>query len=177
MARVPVNDKIVQTAQKLLARTYTFDRPKLRRIVSGELKSVDVDWWRQQNGVAHWQLVRRLERGAEPKLRKIRAMADPAMNPNKHQREVAEATLAKMQAKLQAEIRAIHLPLAPGLEDYGHPQAHSQATTAHSQATTSRANTKMREMFENDVADAMRDIAAKSEPVNTKAKAAPVNTS
>ena len=170
MARVPVNDKIVQTAQKLLARTYTFDRPKLRRIVSGELKSVDVDWWRQQNGVAHSQLVRRLERGAEPKLRKIRAMADPAMNPNKHQREVAEATLAKMQAKLQAEIRAIHLPLAPGLEDYDHPQAHSQATT-------SRANTKMREMFENDVADAMRDIAAKSEPVNTKAKAAPVNTS
>jgi hypothetical protein len=126
--------------------------------------------WREANGIAHRQMVRRLERDAEPKLRKIKAMTDPVMNPNEHQREVAEAILAKMQAKLQAEIRAIRLPPAPGLEDYDHQQAKSQATT-------SRANIKMREMFENDVADAMRDIAAKSERVNTKAKSAPVNTS
>jgi hypothetical protein len=122
MERVPVNDKIRHAAQQLLNRNpawlYSPDRARLRKIVSGELQSVDADWWRKLHFVTRRQVEGRLKDKAERKLRKIKAMADPALNPNEHQRRVAEATLTKHQAKLQAEIDGVRPPSAPGLEEY-----------------------------------------------------------
>ena len=115
MARVPVNDKILQRAREL----FESGMREFHRIISGEVKSVDVEWWREVNGVARHQIVRQLEIKAKrklDKLDKIRAMTDPARNPNAHERRVAEATLVKLQAMPLP--MPTSLPSAPGLEEY-----------------------------------------------------------
>jgi hypothetical protein len=102
MARVPVNDKMLQTAQELIKYSRSIDhRAKLRRIINGEVKHIGSEWWRQVNDAAN-----------KRKLEKIRPMADPARNPNEHQRRVA---LAKQEAILAAP--------TPGLEEYDRQQA------------------------------------------------------
>jgi hypothetical protein len=97
MARVPVNDKMLEKARELIKYSSSINhRVKLHQIIKGEVKSIGSEWWRQVNDVANRR-----------KLEKIRAMADPARNPSEHQRRVAEATIAKLEAASP-----------PGLEDY-----------------------------------------------------------
>jgi hypothetical protein len=98
MARVPVNDKMMERARELFkhGNLSIGHRAKLRRIISGEVKSIGSEWWRQVNDAANRR-----------KLEKISAMADPARNPSEHQRRVAEAMIAKLRAASP-----------PGLEEY-----------------------------------------------------------
>src|SRR5262245_23805241 len=110
MARVPVNDAIVQTARELLKGPSAY-RDRLRGIVSGKIKSIDVAWWRAENGVAPHQLDAKLEKEFKKKLDKIKAMADPARNSNEHQRRSAEAALARFQATGPAKLK--RTPSAP----------------------------------------------------------------
>jgi hypothetical protein len=110
-----VNDKIVRAAQELLKRGGGEGYTKLRQIVSGKVKSVDPDWWRRVNGVAPWQLSAKLEKKTQARLDAIKALADPAGNPNAHERRVAEAMLAKLQA---AKPPKVHTRSPPGFEEY-----------------------------------------------------------
>jgi hypothetical protein len=100
MARVPVNDKMLQTAQELIKYSRSIEH-RASRIINGEVKHIGSEWWRQVNDVAN-----------KRKLEKIRPMADPARNPNEHQRRVAAA---KQEAILAAP--------TPGLEEYDRQQA------------------------------------------------------
>jgi hypothetical protein len=123
MGRVPINDEMVQAASKLLHGPSAY-RDTLRRIVDRKVKSVDVDLWRRLNGVTQWHLDKKQEKDFNAKLNKIRAMTDPAGNPNEHQRRVAEGMLAKLKAAgpPKAGMRS-----PPGLEEYDHKLAQSQA--------------------------------------------------
>jgi hypothetical protein len=115
MGRVPVNDEILQAARELLSKRPGADQTKLRQIIDGKVKSVDVDWWREQNGVERRRQVERLQEKYNAKLDSIKAMADPARNPNGPQRRIAEAALAKLKAEGPPKLR---MRSAPGLEEY-----------------------------------------------------------
>jgi len=127
MARVPVNDKIVARAQELLKdpRHSSGYRNRLHDIVNGKVASVDVDWWRHENGVAARQVDARLEKKFKQKLAAIKALADPARNPSEHQRRVAEAAFAKLQAAGRPKEQRV--PSAPGLEEYDREIERSRA--------------------------------------------------
>jgi hypothetical protein len=102
MARVPVNDKILERARELIKYSSSWhDRAKLRRIIDGEVKGLGSEWWRKINNAAN-----------RDKLEKIRPMADPACNPNEHQRRIAEERIAKLEAASP-----------PGLDEYDRRQA------------------------------------------------------
>jgi hypothetical protein len=112
--RVPVNDEIVRAARELLEGPSGY-RSLLRKIVNGQVKTIDADWWRSENGVTPWQLDKKQEKGFNAKLEKVKVMADPARNPNAHQRQVAEAMLAKMEAAGPPRVSDVS---APGLKEY-----------------------------------------------------------
>jgi hypothetical protein len=140
-----VNDDIMARARELLTlkgpvpgNRYWPDRTKLRQIVAGKVKSVDVHWWREENGVAPRQVAAKAEKGFEKKLTALKAMADPARNPNAHERQVAQAAFAKLQAA--GAPKAPHTRSAPGLEDYDREQARLQAEL-------DRINARMFEAF------------------------------
>jgi hypothetical protein len=97
MERVPVNDKILAAAQELLGKP-AVDHSVLRRIISGKVKSIDADWWREAHGVVAAQVNAKREKDFKRKLADIKAMADPERNPNAHQRQVAEAACSIHQA-------------------------------------------------------------------------------
>jgi hypothetical protein len=165
----PVNDKILAAAQELLKKPGA-DRAKLRQIINGKAKNVDVRWWREENGVAAAQAAAKLEKAFEKKLAAIKAMTDPARNPNAHVRREAEAALARVQAA--GPPKAARLTSAPGLEEYDREQARRKAAA-------DRVHVKMDEAIK--AARARRDAAMrKAAAVNTtrpkQASAKPVNT-
>jgi hypothetical protein len=158
---------MVQAARKLLKGPSAY-RERLRQIINGKVKSVDADWWRTENGVAPWQVAAKLEKKFKAKLDKITAMADPARNPSAHQRQVAEAALAKLQAA--GAPKAARMQSAPGLEEYDRKQAQRQPPPLPSldellKARAARQGRPMR--------------SATARPVNTttaKAEPRPINT-
>jgi hypothetical protein len=175
MARVPVNDEILRKAREMDGRVYCLDRGKLRQIISGKIKNIDVEWWRRRNGVSRWQLERQVKEKAERTIRKVKAMTDPALNPNAHQRRVAEEMLAKLQAKLQAEIDAIRPPSAPGLEEYDRLYPPHQPAPAPTKPKP--VNTKMYDGLFQDFAQRVTDAMRSDPDLRAVPKAAPVNTS
>jgi hypothetical protein len=125
-ARVPVNDKIVEAAKKLLKKPSAGPaHAQLRKMVNGKVKSIDVDWWRKVNGVAPRQVTAKAEKSFQNKLAGIEAMADPARNSNEPQRQEAEKILARVRAA--GPPKAPRMPSAPGLEEYDLEQARLQA--------------------------------------------------
>jgi hypothetical protein len=121
----PINDEIKQAAQKLLKKRGVGGYAKLREIVDGKRKYVDVRWWREVNGVAPEQVMAEQEKKFKAKLDAIKAMADPARNPNEHQPRAAEAALAKAQAA--GPPKTPHLRSAPGLEEYDRQRQSARA--------------------------------------------------
>jgi hypothetical protein len=87
----------------------------LRRIVNGKIKTVDVEWWRKLHGVTRKQVTAKQEEAFQKRLDGIGVMADPARNPNAHQRRMAEEMLAKVQA---AGPKVSAMRSAPVLEEY-----------------------------------------------------------
>jgi hypothetical protein len=167
--RVPVNDAIVQAARELLKKPSGY-RDRLRQIISGKVKSIDADWWRSQHGVAHRQRDAYTEKAFKAKLDKIAAMADPARNPSAHQRQVAEAALAKLQTA--GPPKTMRMPSAPGLEDYDREQERRRPPPL-----PSSIDELLRTRAERQGA---RKRNTTTRPVNTtksiKARAASVNT-
>jgi hypothetical protein len=100
------------------------DRTKLRQIISGKVKSVDVDWWRWENGVTKHQVDVKAERDHDKRLAALKAMADPARNSNAHERRAAKAALARAEAAGPPSGR---LSSAPGLEEFDREQARQRA--------------------------------------------------
>jgi hypothetical protein len=161
MTRVPVNDEILAAAQELLKKPSAY-RDTLRRIINGKVKSVDVDWWRNENGVTAWQVAEKAEQNLKARLDSIKAMADPTRNPSEHQRRVAEATFARMQA---AGIpKALRMPSAPGLEKHDRQQAQRRATIRVELDAAFKAY------------KARRDAAMRNASVNTAKTKPTVNT-
>jgi hypothetical protein len=169
MARAPVNDKIVQAAQELLKGPSAY-RDTLRRIVNGKVKSVDVDWWREENGVAPGHVSYKSKVAFEKKLATLKAMADPARSPNEHVRREAEAAFARVQAA--GPPKPSHTRSAPGLEEYDRQEAQRRA----------EGRARMERMDEAiKAARARRDAAMRNAAVNTtkskpEPKPEPVNT-
>jgi hypothetical protein len=131
MVRVPINDIILARAHELIASNkplphniYGSGYAQLRQIVSGKVKSVDVEWWRVINGVAKHQVDAKAERDYNKKLAKLDAMADPARNSNAHERQAAEAARVKLEA---AGAPSGRMTSAPGLEAYDREQARRRA--------------------------------------------------
>jgi hypothetical protein len=124
MPTVPITDGIRKAAQGLLdedatrprARLRFEDRKRLKAIADGERNVVDVGWWRATHGPKYVH-TRDLKDAAEnrAKVEKIKAMADPARNPNEPQRKVAEDMLAKFKPKRP--------PSAPGLDEHDRREA------------------------------------------------------
>jgi hypothetical protein len=131
MERVPVNDKILAAAQKLLGKP-AVDHSVLRRIISGKVKSIDADWWREAHGVVAAQVNAKREKDFKRKLADIKAMADPERNPNAHQRQVAEAAFTKLEAA--GAPKAPHVPSARGLEEYDRQMARRREEIARTMA-------------------------------------------
>jgi hypothetical protein len=100
------------------------DRGKLRQIVTGKVKTVDVDWWRKIHGVTRQQVTAKQDKDFRKRLDAIKAMADPIGNPNEHQRRMAEEMLAKVQA---AGPKVVQIRPAPGLEEYDREEARMRA--------------------------------------------------
>jgi hypothetical protein len=179
--RVPVNDKILARAHELLVlkrpipgNRYFPDRAKLRQIISGKVKSVDVDWWREENGVTPSQVNAKAERDFKAKLAKIETMADPARNPNEPQRKMAEEMLAQVRAA--GPPKGSRKRSAPGLEEYDREWAKRQPPPLPSLEELLRAKAAR-----DAAARAARQGATKRNAgsVNTtkpQPKAAPVNT-
>jgi hypothetical protein len=144
----------------------------LRGIVNGKIKSIDVDWWRAENDVGAHQLDAKLEKEFKKKLDKIKAMADPARNPNEHQRRSAEAVLAKFQAAGPA--KATRAPSAPGLEEYDRERARRRrphlSLDELLKARTKRQGAPMRHATR---AINTTKSKSKTEPVNTPAPKKP----
>jgi hypothetical protein len=88
--QVPITEAMRTVAKKISSRETlrSADMRRLQAIMSGKQKKVDAEWWR---GIA----------GSETSARadQLAAMADPARNPNQHEREVAAAMLRKERAK------------------------------------------------------------------------------
>jgi hypothetical protein len=127
--RCPVNDTILRAARELIElptgelhkRAGRNVKPsRLRQIVNGKAKSVDVEWWRKLHGVHSKQETAKQEKAFQKKLDAIKAMADPISNPNEHQRRMAEEMLIKVQA---AGPKAAQIRSAPGLEEYDRAEA------------------------------------------------------
>lgn len=160
--RAPVNDKIVARARELLQHegprsdNWWPDRGRLRRIVNGTAKTVEVSWWREENGVTPRQVTAKSKKDWEKKLAGIRAMTDAAANPNEHSRRVAETKLAELEA---AGPPMPSMRSAPGLEEYDREEARMREAIARSNAAAWRA-----------IDEAHRREAARSastKPVNT----------
>jgi hypothetical protein len=168
--RCPLNDKIVARAQELLKQPATpgwHDNARLRRIIDGKVKSIDVHWWRAENGVAPQQLKTKADKLFKKKLDALTAHTDPARNSNPHERQVAAAALAKLQATGPAKASRT----APGLEDYDRAEAQFRERM-------DRINARMYEAFEGAAAvhEAIKRNAAAANTTKAKAKASPVNT-
>jgi hypothetical protein len=99
VAYIPITNEIRTAAARLLNVPVKaldgYQRELLRKIVGGKIKNIDIDKWR-----------RLFEAVDQQKLDKLAALADPARNPNGHERANAERALAKLRAKS-----------APGLEE------------------------------------------------------------
>jgi hypothetical protein len=115
MARVPVNDEILRAARKLLNEKKHRPDPKLHQIVSGEVKSVDLEWWREIHGVTRHQKSARVEKEFKEKVDALKAHTDPRRNPYEHERRLAQAALAKVQAA--GPPKAGRLLDAPGVKE------------------------------------------------------------
>jgi hypothetical protein len=161
---VPVNDKIVARARELFKEPGVRDYGKLRRIISGKAKSVDVNWWRKENGLAPHQVAAKAEKDFKAKLDKIRAMTDPAQNPNQHQRKVAEVAFAKLEAAGPA--KAPHTRSAPGLGEYDREEAQFRERLE-------RVNAEAFARFEAELArrKAAKAAATTQSPLNTTTRA------
>jgi hypothetical protein len=171
MEWVPVNDKILARARELLALTrplpgnrYFPDRRKLRRIISGEAKRVDVDWWRKENGVSKRQVDAKAEQDYKKKLAALDAMADPARNSNAHERQAAQAARAKVEA---AGPPLGRLTSAPGLEAYDREQARRRAFYRAQYDELMKA---MQERVAREAATRAKPKAARALSVNTTRK-------
>jgi hypothetical protein len=170
MSRVPVNDAIVARARELLERPAHKgwqDKGRLRQIISGRHKTIDINWWREENGVTETQLSAKVEKDFAKKLAALEAMADPGRNPNGHERMVAEAALAKLQTAgpPKAQMRS-----PPGLEEYDREIARARAAhTAHLDAAFRAAKVRW------DAEQAAQAHKPTAKPKPTPAKT-PLNT-
>jgi hypothetical protein len=82
-------------------------RKRLEVIVNGTRKLVDADWWRKTHGDSD-----------RAKRDKIAALADPARNPNEHERQVAERKLKAANSRRAPGIRPEPPPLPKNLDDW-----------------------------------------------------------
>jgi hypothetical protein len=183
MARVPVNDEILARAHELLAlkrpipgNRYFPDRTKLRQIITGKIKSIDVDWWRGENGVREWQVTAKAERDFKEKLAALKAMSDPARNPNAHERGVAQAAFARLEAA--GPPKTPGLRSAPGLEDYDREIAQRLAARraemdAAFKAAKARRDAAMRKAATDSVAPTRPTLRAATGKATTDSVAGP----
>jgi hypothetical protein len=173
--QIPVNHKILQKARELidlpLGKGRYVERRKLQDIISGKKTRVDVEWWREANSVADWQIENKHKTKTDKLIAKLTATADPANNAAENERQKAQATIATLQTQTPPTP-----PIAPGLEEYERRRAQRKAQLDH-------IDTKWDEVAKTAAArqgDSMRNTATK--PVNTTArpaarpKPAPVNT-
>jgi hypothetical protein len=117
MTTIPITDAIRRAAQDLLEykgeRLGTDTKRRLKAIAdpaSGR-KVIDPDWWREVFGEKYVHTRNPMDNAeSRAKLAKIKAMADPARNPNEPQRKVAEEMAAKFKPPKP--------PSAPGLEEH-----------------------------------------------------------
>jgi hypothetical protein len=101
MARVPVSDKILARAQELTKCSGSLgdrDLAKLRQIISGKVKSIGSEWWREIHRAVNRRRMNKASRLAK-------------LSPNKHERHAALAALDRLDAS------------PPGLEEYDRQQA------------------------------------------------------
>jgi hypothetical protein len=158
-----VSDRIVARARELLekpAHKGWQDKGRLRQIINGKHKSIDVDWWRKENGVTERQLTAKTEESFAKRLAALKAMTDPARNPNRHERLAAEAAFAKLKA---AGPPTAQMRSAPGLEEYDRETARARAAhKAHLDAAFKFAKARW--------------DAEKAASVNTAAKPKPDTT-
>jgi hypothetical protein len=98
LGRVPNETRIrEETAREAWRDKDT--RRLLEAIISGKRKLIDYNWWKKVHGDVDAKL-----------LDKMAALADPARNPNEHERKVAAAKLAAAKAKRPP---GIHPPPPP----------------------------------------------------------------
>jgi hypothetical protein len=128
--RIPVTDEIRAAAEALHAELDKHNHPievrwriagiqlKLRKIIAGQQKHIDTDWWRKIHNLESIDVDERKQAKHRATLAKVKAMTDPATNPNPHQRKVAEEMLAKLKAKAPAA----QTSTAPGLEEHDRQQ-------------------------------------------------------
>jgi hypothetical protein len=76
--------------------------------------------WRAIHGVTQKQVDARAQTNYQARTEALERMADPARNPNPHERSVAAAKLERLKAKGRAAARP---PSAPGLEGHDRQQA------------------------------------------------------
>jgi hypothetical protein len=131
------------------------DRQRLEAIAGWARKAppatVDVQWWRQVHGLTREQIVQTLTEKDRVKDEQIAALADPARNPNPHQREVAAKKLAERAAK-RARASGKPLPHAPGLEEYDRQEAAYKAALAAWRERRRRELDEMGRQFREAVA-------------------------
>ena len=77
------------------------DHELLDAIAGGKRKQIDGRWWKE---IHHYVV-------DQPKLDKLSRLADPARNPNPHERDVARAKLAGFKAKRPPGLRPEPPPL------------------------------------------------------------------
>jgi hypothetical protein len=92
MAMLKITEEMRAAARKLLRNSaLKFDRPDrdlLTAIADGKRKLIRADWW-----TGHFKVVDRI------KLDKLQRMADPARNPNEHERTAAGRKLDEFKAR------------------------------------------------------------------------------
>jgi hypothetical protein len=169
--RTPVNVAIHAAAKKLLDRDFarifsgdwletlfsnddswlrSADTVRLRNIISGKLKTVDVQWWLA------------LHRKANDERDQVATMADPARNPNEHERKVAAAKLAGLRPKA-----------APGLEEYVRQLREYNRQQAALKAARDQRQAAREARFQatiDRVVNAARDVVNTTSPANTTKK-------
>jgi hypothetical protein len=147
MARVPVNDKILQRARELIKNdAYGLMRhqAKLSQIVNGKVKTIGAEWWRQVNEVANRR-----------RLDKIKRMTYPKLSPNEGERRAALEILGKLQNTSP-----------PGLEEYDRElEERAAAEGAHS-----KFQGLFDDFYESLTRKTAEAIKPKSKPESTKQK-------
>jgi hypothetical protein len=100
MARVPVTDAIRREAQALLDKGQTpgiGSRAKLKKIASGEMDTVDFDWWYTVHLQDWWQLDRLAHEKDKDRRKALEARADPARGNAPNEIEKAKKALANFK--------------------------------------------------------------------------------
>jgi hypothetical protein len=169
---VAVNATIIQAAKDLLDGGLdakpSENRARLRRIVAGGTKKLDVKWWRVIHGVEFRQVLTKQEESFKARLAALKAMTDPLRNSNAPERRVAEATLARLLAKGPVPP---YLRSAPGLEDYDRLEADYHAERERRDAAF-RAEYRAAQAFSAEH-QARRGNTAQAKSANRSSKAKP----